>query len=271
MQGATRLGIIAGEGLYPALLAKQLRDKGDVFVVCVAIADRTSKEISDVVNVVEWIKLYELKKIIDILTKNKVYKVMLAGRLTREDFLLGADTLPEEIENILAASGDTKVNTILKKVEELLKNYSIEIIDPTPYISTYIPSRGILTNNKPDNAAQRDIQLGARLAKIIADMDVGQTVILKNSLVIAVEAMEGTDRAIRRAKDFGISGAVVVKMARSNQDMRFDVPVVGFDTIEAMKEIKASCLAVEADKTLILDKEALLREADASGICVVAI
>lgn len=266
-----RIGIIAGEGHFPVLLAREIKNKGDTLAVCVAIEGKTQNEISSFADKLEWITLQEFKKLIDIFINNKVNKVMLAGKLTREDFLFGRNAPSNELSHLVKGLPDMKVNTILGEVEMLLKNYSIELIDPTPYLSDHLPSEGILTNRKPDTEAQKDIKMGEKLANIIADMDIGQTVILKQGLVLAVEAIEGTDETIRRVKRFGIDGAVVVKMARTNQNMRFDIPVVGCNTIQAMKEIKASCLAIRAGKTLILDKDAFLSEADAAGISVVAI
>lgn len=265
------IGIIAGEGYFPILLAKELKNKTDFLVVCVAIEDKTLKDITNFADKVEWITLWEFKKLIDIFINNRVDKVMLAGKITREDFLFAKDASFCELSRLFTTSPDMKINTILGQVEGVFKNYGITLVDPTGYLSDYLPSEGILTSHKPDVEEQEDVKTGTKIAGIIADMDIGQTVVLKHGIVLALEAIEGTDETIRRTKRFGVGGAVVVKMARTEQNMRFDVPVVGLKTIQAMKEIEASCIAIKAKKTLILDKDVFLKEAEDSGISVVAI
>lgn len=264
------IGIIAGEGDFPIILAREIKKQGK-HAICVAIKDKATGRIAKFMDVIRWIRFGELRQLIDIFIEHNVSEVMLAGKITKADFLFNANpSIDDEVRHLINSLSDTKVDTLLTALARIFKESGIELIDPTPYLSEYLPVKGILTMNKPNSDQEKDIQYGTRVAMRIADMDIGQTVILKGGVVLAVEAIEGTDEAIRRVAHLGIKGAVIVKVARPDQDMRFDIPVVGFKTIKTMKEAWISCLAIEANKTLILDKEMFLKEADAAGISVVA-
>ena len=170
-----------------------------------------------------------------------------------------------------ASLPDRRGDTILKAVADELSKNGIELVDSTTYMKPYLAAEGVLTKSRPSDKELADVEFGLKMAKVIAGYDIGQTVAVKDLSVIAVEAVEGTDNCIRRAGELGRGGIVVVKASSKDHDMRFDVPVVGMRTLEALREAKARVLAVEAGRTLLIDKDEMLRGADEAGIAVMGV
>jgi len=266
-----KLGLIAGNGKFPLILAANAKIEG-VEVIAVALNEETDPGIADVASKVYWLSLTQLGKLISTFKKEGVTKAVMAGQVVKRR-MYTSDILKLDMTaaKLWAGLPDKRGETILRAVaDELLKN-GIELLDSTIYMGPFLASEGVMTRRKPTDAEKADIEFGLKMAKVIAEHDIGQSVAVKDLSVVAVEAVEGTDNCIRRAGELGKGGIVVVKVCRKGHDMRFDVPVVGLRTLDALREAKAKVLAVEAGRTLMLEKEEFIRGADAAGIAVVGV
>lgn len=262
------VGLIAGNGRFPLLVAQEMREEGYEVASCAIIGEADS-QIEELSGRTLWVKLGELGKVIDFFGRQGVTEALLAGKVTKTSLFRG-DIKPDfEMIKAVASVRDWKDDSLLGAVVRQLEKKGIRILESTVFLKKSVPGPGVLTRRKPTSQERDDIEFGWRLAKEMGRLDVGQTVVVKAKAVLAVEAIEGTDEAIRRAGALGGPGAVVVKVAKPGQDMRFDVPAVGLTTLRAMKEIKAGCLALEAGKTVILDRLQFVEEADAAGLAVV--
>ncbi len=266
-----RLGIIAGNGKFPLILAGNAARAG-VEVVAVALREETDPEIERVAKRVYWLSITQLGKLIKTFKSEGVTRAVMAGQVIKRR-MYTSDILKLDLTaaRLWASLPNRRGDTILAAVADELGKNGIELLDSTIYMEPYLASSGVLTKKKPDKAALADVEFGRRMAKVIAEYDIGQSVAVKDLSVVAVEAVEGTDACIRRAGELGRGGIVVVKVSRKDHDMRFDVPVVGMRTLDALREARAAVLAVEAGKTLMLEKDEFLAGADASGICVMGV
>lgn len=263
-----KIGLIAGNGKFPLLFAKAARDKG-LEVVVIAIKNDTSKYIISLANKVYWLSLKDYARMYDIFAKEGISKVIMAGQVNPKSLFykdLGDNTL----KTLFAAMKDKRPDTVFGAVAGELAKRSIELMDSTLLLEDCLPSKGVLTKYCPDEITWKDIQFGFKMAKETAGLDIGQTICVKNGAIVAVEAIEGTDAAIMRGGKLAGPGIVVIKVSKPCQDMRFDVPVVGPRTIEYLSKIKGSCLAIEAKKTLMIDKELCIDIADRKKIIIVA-
>lgn len=264
-----KIGLVAGQGQFPRLFAREAMSRG-YEVVIIGIKRYTDDSLSRDSSHFYWIKLGELTRLIDIFKKEGVREAVLAGKIPQKVVLkdLALDRLALKLYIKLKNKQPAALlGAIVKEMEE----YGIKFLDSAAFLSSFLPEKGVLTKRRPNRDEEVDIDYGAGIAKNIAGLDIGQTVVIKNKAVLAIEAIEGTDEAIRRAGKFSQEGLVVIKVARPNQDMRFDIPVVGLNTIKVMKEAGASALAIEAKKTLLFDKEELLDLANTSSISIVVI
>lgn len=266
-----KLGIIAGNGKFPLILAGNAARAG-VEVVAVALSEETDPEIERIAKSVHWLSITQLGKLIKTFRGEGVTRAVMAGQVIKRR-MYTSDILKLDLTaaKLWASLPNRRGDTILAAVADELSKNGIELIDSTIYMEPYLAGEGVLTRKKPDKAARADVEFGYRMAKVIAEHDIGQSVAVKDLSVVAVEAVEGTDACIRRAGELGRGGIVVVKVSRKDHDMRFDVPVVGMGTLDALKDAKASVLAVEAGKTLMLEKDEFLAGADGAGICVMGI
>lgn len=264
------IGLIAGKSEYPILFSKAARKKG-FKVIAVGIEGETRAELKDFVDKFYWIKLGELAKLLEIFKSEGIGKAVMAGGVTKSRIFNESLKVDSITKAILSKALDRKDDTLLSVVALKLKSAGVELMDSTLFLEDLLPKAGILTRSRPSKTQEDDIQFGFKIAKEIAGLDVGLSIMVKDKVVIAVEGIEGTDEMIRRGGKFAGPGCVVIKVARPKQDMRFDLPVIGPQTIRSMAEAKAVCLAVEAKKTLIIEKEETLRLADENGIPVVAI
>ena len=217
-----------------------------------------------------WVKVGQLGKIITIFKEQGVTDALMAGGI-KKTRLFGGGMPDLRAVALLAKMVYKKDDSILRAVADELESEGITIRESTLYLDSILASPGVLTKRKPTKDEQKDIDFGWQMAKEIGRLDIGQTVVVKGRAVLAVEAIEGTDEAIRRGGLLCERGAVVVKVCKPQQDLRFDLPAVGTQTIRTMVQVKASCLAVEAGKTIIIDRELVVRDADAAGIAIVAL
>ncbi len=264
-----RLGLIAGNGQFPLIFCAAARAEG-VEVVAVAHQGETPQAISDHASHVTWVRVGELGKIITTFHEAGVTQAVMAGGIYKTGALtqIQPDTRGMAFISKLPSLKD---DVILRGVAQELEDEGITIVESTRFLSSLVPQEGILTRTEPNAQQWQDIRLGVAVAKEIGRWDIGQSVVVKRGTVLAVEGVEGTNAAIRRGGTLGGQGSVVVKVSKPQQDLRFDVPAVGPDTITVMHEVKAVVLAIEAGKTLMIERPALLARAQDTGVRVVAV
>jgi DUF1009 family protein len=269
--GMEKLGIIAGNGKFPLILAENARAEG-LEVVAVALSEEADPSIEKLADKVYWLSITQLGKLIKTFKKEGVTKAVMAGQVIKRR-MYTSDILKLDMTaaRLWARLPDRRGDTILSAVADELAENGIELLDSTSYMDPYLATKGVMTKSRPTDAELADVEFGYKMAKVVAEHDIGQSVVVKDLSVVAVEAVEGTDNCIRRAGELGKGGIVVVKVSKKGHDMRFDVPVVGMRTVEALKDAGARVLAVEAGKTLMLEKEEFLAAADAGGICVMGL
>jgi DUF1009 family protein len=264
-----KLGLIAGNGKFPLILAEQAKLEG-VSLVTVAHRGETSKEIEKLVDGVTWIYVGELGKIIRTFHRAGVKEAVMAGGIQKAR--LFSNFRPDlRGAAFLARIKGREDDQLLRGVADELEGEGIRVLESTLFLSQIIPSEGVLTRRSPTPEQWEDVRFGFQVAKEVGRLGIGQSVVVKNRVVLAVEAVEGTDAAIRRGGELGKEGIVVVKVSKPRQDLRFDVPAVGVDTLRVLNELRAAVLAIEAGRTILLEKDELLREADRCGIVVVAV
>jgi hypothetical protein len=277
------LGLIAGNGRFPFLLLDAARAQGHTVVVA-AIKEETDLEMDrraqvDPAVTVHWLSLGELSRLIETFQKAGVTKAVMAGQVKHKQIF--SHIRPDwRLAKLLLNLKIRSTDALLGAVAKVLGDEDIELISSTAFLEPLLATEGVLTRRAPDEIECRNIEYGLGVAQALAAFDIGQTVVVAAQACVAVEAMEGTDAAIERAGRLmeSLEGAAstlerrltVVKVAKPNQDMRFDVPVIGQPTIEAMIRAGASCLSIEAGRTLLFDREALVKHASEAGIAIVA-
>jgi DUF1009 family protein len=267
-----RLGLIAGNGRFPFLVLDAARQMGhDVTVI--AINEETFKDLNDAAaraNVaIHWISIGQLGTCLRLLKEAQVTNAVMAGQVKHTKIFAGG-IIPDR--TFLAVLGKLKFrNTdgLIGAVAEVLRDHGIELMDSTALLGPMLARPGVLTDRAPNETEQKDFEFGYRMADAIAALDIGQTIAVKHQAVVAVEAMEGTDEVIGRAGYLAGPGVSIVKVAKPNQDMRFDVPVIGLATIQAMRVAGASALSIDAGKTLVFDGDAVRASADEAGIAII--
>lgn len=264
-----RIALIAGNGKFPIIFAQSARKKG-VEIIAIGINEETSKELEKFVNKIYWLSVGELEKLLKILKEENIRYVVMAGQVKHKLLFDNNIKIDKKMQFLLGGLKNKKTDSIIGAVAKLLGFFGIKVLSSIIFLSDYLPEKGPLTKKIPDERISKDIDFGRRIAKQIAGMDIGQSIAVKDRVVLAVESIEGTDEAIRRAARYAKDGIVVIKVTKPRQDMRFDVPVIGPDTIKLLQEVKASCIAIEAKKTLIIDKEETIKLADEAGISIVA-
>ena len=263
------IALIAGNGTYPLVFAKAAKKAG-VKIIAVGIKEETDPELEHHVEKIFWISVGQLKKLIEILQSEKIEKAVMAGQI-KHKLLFSDIILDSELRALLFKLKDKKTDTILGGIAKRLGELGIELIDSTTFVKDCLPEPGVLTKTKPTKEQLKDVEFGLKIAKAIADLDIGQTVVVKDKVVLSIEAIEGTDEAIARANLYCKGGAVVVKVSKPEQDMRFDIPFIGKRTIQTLIKENAALLAIESGKTLFLDQEYVLEQADNHGIAIVVI
>ncbi len=263
------IGLIAGGSSYPVLLAEEAKRR-NIGIYAIAIKGLTLRDIQKYAVSIKWIEFGEFLPLIEFFKESGIKYAIMAGNVKKQDIFknINSDALTKKI---LLNSGDKSDMVLLDIVAKELKKNSIELLDARTFLDEYIPKKGCLTEVAPKSLQWEDVLFGWKLAKTISSFDVGLTVVVKNKVVLAIEAVEGTDEAIRRAAKFGGEGFVVVKVARPNQDMRFELPVVGLDTVKLLIGLKTSVLAIEAEKTLFFNIKESIKEASENGFSIIAL
>ena len=239
--------------------------------MAVAIKGDTSPKLRDFVDRIYWISPNEFNRMAEIFKAEGITKIVMAGQISPHRLFSKEIIRDEEVKKLLTDIKDKKADTIFGAVAEKLKESGFELLNSVTFIEDCLPKKGMLTKREPNFDEWEDIYFGFDLAKEIAYLDIGQTVAVKEKAIVAVEALEGTDSLIRRAGKIARGGFVVVKVSKPKQDMRFDIPVVGLNTVNNLIKARGSCLAIEAGKTLFIDKEQSIRLADKKAISIVVV
>jgi len=263
------LGLIAGNGKFPLLFAHEARRQGYT-IVAAGVRGDTWPLLRFLVDRYQCFRAGELKRLFSYFVDHGVRSVLMAGQVSQKNLFDPRVRLDEEFQALFDAIKDRRADTIFAAVSDKLSEYGLELLDSTFLLRQYLAPRGTLTRRGPTEVELQDIQFGREIAKAMGGLDVGQTVVVKEKAIVAIEAMEGTDQTILRGGRIARGGAVVVKMSKPKQDPRFDVPVIGTRTIKTMIRARAACLGIEAGKTLILEKARVLKLANKAGICLVA-
>lgn len=263
-----KVGLIAGNGNFPILCAKEASRRG-IEVVAVGIKGETDPVLEGLVERFFWLNLGELTRLIRCFKSEGVDKALMVGHIKHVSIFKKLSWDYKAISLLLRLK-NKKADTLLGGVVQTLENEGIKILPSTTFLSHLLPSKGVMTKKMPTKIIENDVSFGMEIAKAIAGLDIGQTVVVKNKSVVAVEAMEGTDETIRRGGMIGGKGIIIVKVSKPQQDIRFDVPVIGLKTIQIMAEVKASAIAIDAKKTLFFDQEKALAVANKLGICIIA-
>ncbi|MCA1632552.1 MAG: UDP-2,3-diacylglucosamine diphosphatase LpxI [Acidobacteria bacterium] len=263
-----RYGLIAGNGKFPFLVLKGARRAG-VSLAVAAIREETDPAIEKVAESLTWIGIGQLGKMIRFFKREGVEKAIMAGQVKHVQIFSGA--LPDvRMLKMLISLPRRNTDALIGGVAAELAREGIELIDSTFFLQDQLPAEGVLSRRAPNERERSDVEYGLEVAREIARLDLGQTIVVRARACVAVEAMEGTDACVLRAGALARGRLVVVKVAKPNQDMRFDVPVVGVPTIEAMVEAGATCLCITAGKTLMFDRAEMRALADRQRIAVVA-
>jgi len=263
------LAIIAGRGVYPRLLAESARQQGVPRIVAVAFKKETDPLIERYADEVKWIHLGQLGALLDAIKASGATRAVMAGQITPTHlFTLRMDA---PMLALLGRLKERNAHTIFGAVADELRAIGVTLCDASMFMESAMPEPGLLTGNEPDKRVAADIALGVQVAKTTSSLEIGQTVVIKEGVILAVEAFEGTDETIERAGRLGGPGAVVVKVAKQGHDMRFDIPVIGERTLKKLKKAGVTTLAVEARRAILLDREALLEQARKQGLTILAV
>jgi len=267
---STRYAIIAGNGSFPFLVLEAARDQG-IQPLVVAIKEEASPELAQKAAEIHWLSLGEVSKLLELLSAERVEKVVLAGQVKHAQ--LFSSIKPDGlVKRALGSLQWRNTDALIGAFVKMLEGRGMQVVDSTLFLKPLLAKPGTLTRRALDAGEQADVAYGREIAKKIAGLDIGQTIVVADRACVAVEAMEGTDAAIDRAATLSNGRRlVVVKVSKPDQDMRFDVPVVGPRTIQVMQRSNATALALDAGRTLLFERPRLIAEADAAGIAIVGI
>ena len=267
-QTIERIGLVAGSGKFPLLIADSARKKG-LSVVAVAHRGETVPELADRVDEIIWINLGQFGHLLNVFKSRGIAHILMAGSITKAKMF--ADVRPDL--KGLAVMGKLFLfhdDDILRAVAKEFEKEGITVVSSTTYLPELLAPHGCLTKRRPSSGEMEDIECGWTVAKELGRLDIGHSVVVRRKTVLALEAIEGTDMTILRGGALAKEKAVIVKVSKPNQDPRFDLPAVGLDTIKVMSSVRAAALAIEADKTIIFDKEEMIRLADSKNISIVS-
>jgi UDP-2,3-diacylglucosamine hydrolase len=266
MEGLSPLGIIAGNGIYPFLVARAARQKGVDSIHVAAFEHETNPELAEFADTLEWMHVGQLTRLLNYFEKLGVRSAIMAGQIAPKNLF---DLRPDlKSLMLLGRLKERSAATLFGAVASELEKVGVQLLPATTFLEDSLAPTGLIAGPRPKKRLLDDARFGLRIAKEISRLDIGQTVIVRNGTVLAVEAFEGTDEAIRRGASVGKGRAVAVKVSKPNQDLRFDVPVIGCQTIEVGAEVGIKLIALEAGKTLLLDFAAVKTVADASRLTV---
>ena len=264
-----RWGLIAGNGRFPFLVLEGARSQG-IEMAVIALREEASPELERVATRLHWVSLGELGKALELLHQEGVNKAVMAGQVKHNKIF--SSIRPDwKLAKLLFSLPVKSTDSLIGAVARVLEAEGIELVDSTAFLKPLVPEPGVLTRRAPDAGEAADMAYGRRIARQIAGLDLGQTVVVRDLACVALEAMEGTDETIERAARLAAGARlVVVKVSKPQQDMRFDVPVVGLPTVELMTRSNATALALDAGRTLLFDRVRLIEAADAAGIAIQA-
>jgi UDP-2,3-diacylglucosamine hydrolase len=262
-------GLIAGNGDFPFLVLEGARSRG-IEMTVIAIREEASPALERAAKRLHWISLGELSRGIDLLHQEGVQQAVMAGQVKHNKIF--SSIRPDwRLAKLLLALPSKNTDSLIGAVARVLEDEGIHLVDSTQFLGPLLPQTGVLTKRAPDAAESADIEYGRQIARQIAGLDLGQTVVIRDRACVAIEAMEGTDETIERAgRIVGGQRLGVVKVSKPQQDMRFDVPVVGAQTIATMRRSNATALAIDAGRTLLFDREELIHAADEAQIAIQA-
>jgi DUF1009 family protein len=262
------LGIIAGNGVYPRLLADSARNAGAKKIVAAAFTNETDPALTQHVDLIEWMRVGQLSRLLKFFREQQVHHAIMAGQIAPRNLF---DLRPDwKALLLLAKLKQRNAEAIFAAIADELAKIDVDLLPATTFLEDSLAPAGLIAGPKLSRREEEDVDLGWKIAKEIARLDIGQTVILKTGTIVAVEAFEGTNDAIRRGGSLARRGAVMVKVAKPNQDMRFDVPVIGLETIRIAADARLRVIAIEAEKTLLLERDAIVDLAERAKISVVA-
>jgi UDP-2,3-diacylglucosamine hydrolase len=268
MQSPENLGIIAGNGVYPRLIADAARKAGVKKIVAAAFTDETDQILRQHVDVLEWMRVGQLGRLLKFFSGQGIHHAIMAGQIAPKNLF---DLRPDlKALTLLGKLRVRNAESIFAAIADELAKINIDLLPATTFLEDSLASPGLIAGPKLSSRQEHDVELGWSVAKEIARLDVGQTIIIKNGTIVAVEALEGTNEAIKRGGTLAREGAVMVKVSKPNQDMRFDVPVIGVDTIRIAAESGVRVIAVEAGRTLLLQNDAIADLANRSKTSIVA-
>lgn len=267
MQTPDALGIIAGSGSYPLLLAKSARASGVKRIVAVAFTGETDPKLTESVDSTEWMRVGQLARVLSFFRKAEVGHCMMAGQIAPANLF---DLRPDwKALLLLARLKQRNADSIFGAIADELSTAGVELLPAFTFLEKHLAPSGLIAGRHLNRREEADVAFGLNIAKEMSRLDIGQTVLVKNGTVLAVEAFEGTNEAIKRGGALVRKGAVMVKVAKPKQDMRFDVPVIGLETLRTAAEANVTVIAVEAGKTLLLEKEDLISFATGANVAVV--
>jgi UDP-2,3-diacylglucosamine hydrolase len=262
------LGIIAGNGVYPRLLADAARKAGVKKIIAAAFTGETDPVLTQHIDLIEWMRVGQLNRLLKFFNQNKVHHAIMAGQIAPRNLF---DLRPDlKALMLLGKLKQRNAESIFAAIADELAKVDVDLLPATTFLEDSLATAGLIAGLKLNRREEEDVALGWKIATEIARLDIGQTVIVKNGTVVAVEAFEGTNEAIRRGGALAREGAVMVKVAKPNQDMRFDAPVIGVETIRVAAEAKLRVIAVEAGKTLLLERKAIADLAADSMLSIIA-
>ena len=268
MQTPDILGIIAGNGVYPRLLADSARRVGVKKIVAAAFTDETDSALVQHVDLIEWIRVGQLSRLLKFFREQKIPHAIMAGQIAPKNLF---DLRPDwKALLVLAKLKQRNAESIFAAIGDELAKVGVDLLPATTFLEEFLAPAGLIAGPKLSSREEADVDFGWKIAKEIARLDIGQTVIVKNGTIVAVEALEGTNETIKRGGALACKSALVVKVAKLGQDMRFDIPVIGLETIRIAEQAKVRAIAIEAGKTLLLEKDTIIDLANCSKLSIVA-
>ena len=246
------LGIIAGNGVYPRLLADSARKAGVKRIIAAAFTGETDQALAQHIDLIEWMRVGQLGRLLKFFSEQEVHYAIMAGQIAPKNLF---DFRPDlKAMLLLGKLRERNAESIFAAIADELAQINVELLPATTFLEDSLAPSGLIAGTRLSRREEEDVDLGWKIAKEMARLDIGQTVIVKNGAVLAIEAFEGTNEAIKRGGALAHKDAVMVKVAKPNQDMRFDVPVIGMETIRVAREAKIRVIAIEARKTLLLER-----------------
>jgi DUF1009 family protein len=262
------LGIIAGNGVYPRLLADAARKAGVKKIIAAAFTNETDPEITQHVDLIEWMRVGQLNRLLKFFRDQKIHHAIMAGQIAPKNLF---DLRPDvKALMLLGKLKQRNAESIFAAIADELAKVGVDLLPAASFLEDSLASIGLITGPKLSRREEEDVALGWKIAKEITRLDIGQTIIVKNGTILAVEAFEGTNDTIRRGGALARKDAVMIKVPKPNQDVRFDVPVIGVETIRVAAEVKLRVIAVEAGRTLFLERDAIIELANRANISIVA-